>query len=328
VTVRPGRIGVEGLTPAVLLDARTLHAAARLARRQSLGPLRALLRGGPLWRADGERIIGDGRRGRPGRPGRLGRLGRELRLVVLDVDESERFGDWEFRLAASLPEAIARTIVFARLRGPRSETPPTPLPTGDCDPAAHGRFLGPRHLRPPGTPAGAAPGAGIAHAIGTPVRTTSGLRLRVSDGEAGPTGAGDGILVGIENLDVGGARLTILQADPVDGPAQPLGDDRAGFVDLAIAALDAGAAAVLVLPPLPDGLAADVATTIRATAGVAAEARLAPSVDARRALSVLAARAAKEVIHVAWVDARPGVPDPTSRALDPRAGDDVLLFLR
>lgn len=387
VTVRSGRVHVADtrLAPAVFLHSRTPDGAlaARLAERGRLWCARVRPGVRTLWRVDGERITGP--------PGRLGpRRGweRDLRVVTLDVDEADRAGDWESRLAAALPASLARTVVFARLRAGRAEpgaaTPkPTPVASpgggpravwpsiGESsivepsigEPAAGGAYVGPRHLRPTDGAGRPVSVPGVVHAVGTPVRTGSGLRLRVSDPDAGPALAGDGALLGIEDLGVDTAGLTVLQADLIDGPATPLGDDREGFVDLAIAALDAGAPAVLVLPPLPDRSAAVVAAALRGTATslaapTASRGRRAGSPSAEhpgeRVLPVLAARTAKEIIEVfptgehafeagghgrrtgassGAAVALPGVEpavgtgrdEPTP---DSRAAGDVLLFLR
>ena len=61
--------------------------------------------------------------------------------------------------------------------------------------------------------------------------------------------------------------LLVLQAEPADGPPQPLGSDRDGFVRAAAAAMDNAADAVLVLPPLPDDLAKDVVELIWRSVG-------------------------------------------------------------
>ena len=98
----------------------------------------------------------------------------------------------------------------------------------------------------------------VTRVVGTPVEAYGGSRLRVSGGKA-------------DRLDVAGLvrsspAVVILQAEPADGPSRPLGDLWAGFVRQARSVLDSGANAVLVIPPLPDSLAAE--------AGVLADRRL------------------------------------------------------
>jgi hypothetical protein len=96
----------------------------------------------------------------------------------------------------------------------------------------------------------------------------SGWRLRVQGAEdtvadsarwTRATVAGEQLLgLGSLPVRVEDCALLVLQAEPVDGPAQELGILRPGFVGLAREALELGAGAVLVVPPLPDPLAADV----------------------------------------------------------------------
>ncbi len=294
----------------------------------------------PLWRFDGQRATFVRRRRWRARER------RSLWLIPLVVEDEARGVDWERRLAAAAPPQSARTLVFARFGSGslRSAAGRPSLPT------SVGAFRGPRHLRP--DDAGPASTV-IAQAIGTPVHTMSGLRLRVSDDDgAGLSAAGDETLVGIEDLDVAGIPLTVLQADPVDGAAAPLGEDRAGFVDLAIAALDAGTSAVLVIPPLPDELAAAVGAAVRETVDLALQDRLGR--DGRLLAPAFAARRVKDLIYEAAAGdavtpndaATPGdavtSDDPGGSAAsrigpgvsiaiatdDSRPGDDVLLFLR
>ncbi|MCK9896621.1 hypothetical protein [Frankia sp. AgB32] len=294
--------------PSLTLPAIAVDWLAKLVR--SLGP--RLLSGRSLWDLRDGRIRGSGR----ARAGRAPRSQPELRLVVLEVDRLEDGGDWERRLAEVVSPEASQCVVFARLRPGtlRGYLRFGRRPSGAAD------FHGPPHLRP--TDAAGAPITvpGLTHVIGTPVRTSSGIRLRVADGDAEPEGPRGGMLLGIEDLDVHGSGLTVLQADPVDGGAAPLDEDRRGFVDLAIAALDAGSLAVIVLPPLPDALAAAAAEAI----WVAARA-VRPGADrgARSGdvLPVIAVREAKAAIY-AGLRAASGEP-----ATDLRAGDDVLLFL-
>ncbi len=263
---------------------------------------------------------------------------RQLRLALMFVAEQDRMVDWERRLAAVLPAQTARGIVFVRGGPPPYVGLPSESEPMRIDSA--GVFHGPQHLRPMDTAGGPVPVPGFMHVVGTPVRTSSGLRLRVGDSGLEPGGTDNGLLLGIEDLDVRDVVLTVLQADPVDGGARSLGEDRAGFVDLAIATLDAGSHAVLVIPPLPDTIAAAAAEAVRAAVRAVRpdERGGARSVDV---LPIIAAREAKEAIYLglsASLDepgafAVPSGPPRTSSgaeaaASDPRAGDDVLLFVR
>jgi hypothetical protein len=101
---------------------------------------------------------------------------------------------------------------------------------------------------------------------GTPVDTYGGVRLRLQDmpGMHFPPAAAAAIstdssggtgLVNLANLVGAHTILVVIAAEPVDGPARPLGDQRAGFITLAQSTVENGAAAVLIVPPLPDDAA-------------------------------------------------------------------------
>ncbi|MDG6103071.1 hypothetical protein Daura_16315 [Dactylosporangium aurantiacum] len=98
---------------------------------------------------------------------------------------------------------------------------------------------------------------------GTPVDTYAGARFRIQDVPAsyfppaaaaaiGTDNTGGEGLLNVGRLIGGHTILLVLAAEPVDGPPRPLADQRAGFIELAQSAVEAGAAAVLVVPPLPD----------------------------------------------------------------------------
>jgi hypothetical protein len=96
----------------------------------------------------------------------------------------------------------------------------------------------------------------VTHVVGTPVEAYGGVRMRLPGGQA-------------DRLDVTrlvGSRpaVVILQTEPVDGPPRPLGDLHVGFLRLARSALDGGANAVLVIPPLPDPLMEQVSAAVSA----------------------------------------------------------------
>lgn len=298
--------------------------------RSVLSPRRLIdrvLRVRPLWRFDEQRVTFVRRRRRPARER------RSLWVIPLEVEDEARGEDWERRLAAAAPPASARTIVFARFGSGRYP----PVADWPADPGPAQTYRGPRHLRPDDArPASTV----IVQAIGTPVHTMSGMRLRVSDDGPNPSAAGEETLLGIEDLDVSGIPLAVLQADPVDGAAAPLGEDRAGFVDLAIAALDAGAGAVLVIPPLPDELAAAVGAAVQETVVLGMRDGLGR--DGRLLAPVYAARRVKDLIYdevsrdgeTSGVTGEPAASESGPGAMgtiavdDARPGDDVLLFLR
>ncbi|MBC3191821.1 hypothetical protein H7X46_12180 [Pseudonocardia sp. C8] len=136
-------------------------------------------------------------------------------------------------------------------------------------------YRGPWHLVPEGHAARAGGEVrprhrvtAVQHLIGVPVPTSAGVRFRVAggapaQGEYQRQGRGTFLgdeLVGPDDLTLDNTALVVLQAEPVDGPPRRLDEQYEGMVDLAAEFRDAGAGAVLVVPPLPDTVAADVAS--------------------------------------------------------------------
>jgi hypothetical protein len=107
---------------------------------------------------------------------------------------------------------------------------------------------------------------GFLHMIGEPVSTANaGWRLRTRGGvtdqaqyASSKRTYADEELVGPDDVGLSGPSVVLLQADPVDGPSQPLGALRNGMLGLALGLRDAGVDWVIVVPPLPDRLAAEV----------------------------------------------------------------------
>jgi hypothetical protein len=102
--------------------------------------------------------------------------------------------------------------------------------------------------------------------VGDPVPTsTAGWQLRVSSAvseasqhvQSRSTYAGEELL-GPDDVRSAGASVAVLVANPVDGLPRPFGGQRKGFVGLATGLHDAGIEWVLLVPPLPDFLAAEV----------------------------------------------------------------------
>ena len=134
-------------------------------------------------------------------------------------------------------------------------------------------YRGPAHLAP--QTASWSPNTtgrrGVLHLVGTPVSTAAGWRLRIPAGASSPAGHRapsrslhvDEELVGADDLVVASTALVVLQSEPVDGRPHPLGERYQGVCALAADIRDAGAGAVLVVPPLPDALAHSVATRVR-----------------------------------------------------------------
>ncbi|MEV2268161.1 hypothetical protein [Nonomuraea africana] len=115
--------------------------------------------------------------------------------------------------------------------------------------ATTGRYEGPRHLEPSGQ-------AVSPHRllwVGALVGTADGPRLRLPEQHPSMSKARER-LVGAEPYPV----FQVFQAEPVDGPPEPLGDQRAGFVAMARTVCESGTPAALVVPPLPDDVAARV----------------------------------------------------------------------
>jgi hypothetical protein len=134
-------------------------------------------------------------------------------------------------------------------------------------------YRGPRHLAPVIDELDDRSALRLLHLVTTPVPTHGGWRLRVTD-----TGRALGVvtrgkradeeLLSIDQFPLKNTAVVVLQADPVDRYAEPLGDLRAGFITCAQDLVAGGAGAVLVIPPLPDRLAADaVKIAWRAIAG-------------------------------------------------------------
>jgi hypothetical protein len=113
----------------------------------------------------------------------------------------------------------------------------------------------------------------------------------------------------LDSLGAGRARLVVLQAEPLDGPPRALGDLAPGFRALAREAIDAGAEMVIVVPTLPDALAAEL---VAATWSRMATRRLRPSMSDLYSLAAKAKKLAND-----------GPPASGDQAVL-----DVLVFLR
>jgi hypothetical protein len=109
------------------------------------------------------------------------------------------------------------------------------------------------------------PSLRLLHVVGTPVPTRAGWRFRVADinfsVSSRSTEAGERLL-NFDSFPLRRTALAVLQAEPVDGPPQPLAALRSAFLDCAQELLDGGTNAVLVVPPLPDDVALQVADTV------------------------------------------------------------------
>ena len=243
-----------------------------------------------------------------------------LALVALEVDPRLEAYPWEQWLGQAAPRRARRRLVFVRtVTGNPPSLPP------EAWSSASVVYRGPRGLAPPHRVARQAGGGQqrqwhprrrAMHLIGTPVQTADGWRMRVGETVSAAimessrsTVAGEE-LVSMDGLDLSATRLVVLQAEPIDGPPRALGDLGPGFRALAREAADAGAGAVIVVPPLPDTSAAEVVQT---TWSRFASRRSPPPV---LALFALAAKAKT----LAAADEPPTSGD--------RAILDVLMFLR
>jgi hypothetical protein len=135
-------------------------------------------------------------------------------------------------------------------------------------------YQGPPSIRPLGIGRRADPSARwctVLHAVGTPVQTHAGWRLRVAATSSSSseryvksgsrTYEGEELL-GPDELLARRTALVVLQAEPVDRRPQPLGEQYAGMHGLAAELRDGGAGAVLVVPPVPEAVASEVAQRI------------------------------------------------------------------
>jgi hypothetical protein len=193
-------------------------------------------------------------------------------VIRLDISEDLVHLPWESRLAASAPGSPDRQLLCFRLYH-------DDLPLNWKDHARQWRdlfdsvYLGPSHLSRP-TEYGAhgyyVRSTRVLHLVGTPVGTKGGRRIRVPSQTLGAEGRGsraDETLLGPVDLFLtrGIQGLLVLQAEPVDGPPETLGELRDGFIDFVLQ-LDTGSA-ILVIPPLPDDVARAVIELIRKDIG-------------------------------------------------------------
>jgi hypothetical protein len=111
----------------------------------------------------------------------------------------------------------------------------------------------------------------LLYIVGTPVPTSAGWRLRVAvpvgASETASRGAEAGEeLLSVTNFPLSRMGLAVLQAEPVDGPPRTLAGLRSGFMGCARDIMEGGANAVMIVPPLPDGVAREVQAYLSARA--------------------------------------------------------------
>ncbi|MEV4146526.1 ATP-binding protein [Amycolatopsis sp. NPDC049691] len=190
-------------------------------------------------------------------------------LALLEIPRELHFaGPWERALTAALSARQRSRVILVRwVPGVRRATLLQEWR------ARSEAFHGPVRLRP-GRAWNDVPGPRrLIQLVGTPVRTSAGWQIRVRDasGQAARQKSRGAEhreeLFDLQTLTREKAGLLVLQADPADGSPRPLDSDRDGFVRAAAAAMDNGADAVLVLPPLPDDLAKDAVEMIWRSVG-------------------------------------------------------------
>lgn len=181
----------------------------------------------------------------------------DILVVFLDISrELHELGPWEQSLGADVRRKRLAQVVWARM----FPGPTTRITEADWRERGE-TFAGPVRFRPDRHLATGTAGHRLIHVLGTPLPTSAGWQIRVRDttgvdARRSSRGAGHREeLVDPQELASDPLALLVLQAEPVDGPPQPLGSERVGFVAAATAAMDSGADAVLVVPPLPDALA-------------------------------------------------------------------------
>jgi hypothetical protein len=205
---------------------------------------------------------------------RLPGRGGDRRLVMLEIraDDADSLpSPWEQWLgsAVSLEQAPA-LLWYRRVRG-HAWAPRRPeWRNADAQyfgTSSHHQTENAYQLRVSGQEsAEKVPSLRLLHMVGTPVPTKAGWRFRVAYTGASSTPS-RGVEAGERLLSFDGfplkrTALAVLQADPVDGPPQTLARVRSGFMGCAQDLLDGGVNAVLVVPPLPDDVARDVAETV------------------------------------------------------------------
>jgi hypothetical protein len=172
-------------------------------------------------------------------------------VVALHLDRSAARLHWEQRLGLAVArERQAEVLWFRRLPGQFD------APSRDEWGQATIRLC--ETLQAAGT-GPAWPTVRTVHVLwlrGTPVSTSAGWRLR-SNGAAQ-----DGELLDLSRIRTVRAGLVVLQAELTQGRAKPLEDQYEGFLTLAQDAADAGAPAVLIVPPLTRELETLVRSTL------------------------------------------------------------------
>lgn len=205
---------------------------------------------------------------------RLPRRGGDRRLVMLEIrtDSANSLPlPWEQWLGSSVSQEQAPALLWYR-RVSGHAWAPRRLEWRNADAeyygtSSHRKTTNEYQLRVGGQESvEKMPSLRLLHMVGTPVPTRAGWRFRVvytGESSTASRGAEAGErLMSFDSFPLKRTALVVLQADPVDGPPQTLERVQSGFMGCARDLLDGGVNAVLVVPPLPDDVARDVAETV------------------------------------------------------------------
>lgn len=192
-------------------------------------------------------------------------------VVELDVSPLVSTMPWEHWLAATVRRSKHTFVWIRTCPGWPEALPPNGRPL----------FAGPDHLMTvkhrrfavatsggsrvstvqTGGEEGSRPSGRLVHLVGAPVRTPAGWRLRIDQTDPYSMSYSRGTSPRRSNLvaptDLPAAAVVILQASPIALRAQPFPTDRGGWLSFAVDTIEAGAAAVLTVPPLDDTEAKD-----------------------------------------------------------------------
>ncbi|GAA2333647.1 hypothetical protein [Dactylosporangium salmoneum] len=180
---------------------------------------------------------------------------RPIRMSLSIDRTTDRWTErWEQAMGQRAESAALANVLWHRI------VPIAMAAPRDCKGIA---YLGPLYLAPPGT--GVPPLSPLVrHMVGAPLKTWIELLFVVHD----ETPAEAELWRSALRLDRIASRgqVLVLHAPPIDGPARCFGADGADYLTLARAAVEAGASAVFLVPPLPDEAAARAVRLVEAAA--------------------------------------------------------------
>ncbi|MEV6644473.1 ATP-binding protein [Amycolatopsis sp. NPDC051371] len=184
-------------------------------------------------------------------------LGNRLpHIVALDVDRELQGHPWEQWVGRGQPSGRARPLVVRLHRGERRDVETVTWAEWSAV------FHGPAHLERRRNPQ-AVQGQRLLHIVGVPVRTSSGTFVRVPSARDTSAESRRAVnresLLDLDVLTELPTTMLVLQAEPVDDRPRPLDEMREDFIRCALTAMDNDVDVVLIVPPLPDVLAAEVA---------------------------------------------------------------------